>query len=60
LRAGPLLGFDIALHTMTLLRPTTIAVAALSLFLSGLAVAAKRQGATEGLPMTKSTRRTAR
>jgi len=38
---------------MTLLRPTTIAVAALSLFLSGLAVAAKRQGATEGLPMTK-------
>jgi len=38
---------------MTFLRPTTIAIAALSLGLSGLAEAAKRQGATEGLPLTK-------
>jgi len=48
------LGFDIAVHTMRLLRPTTIAIAAaLSLGISGMADAAKRQGATEGLPMTK-------
>ena len=38
---------------MTLLRPTTIAIAALLLGLSGMADAAKRQGATEGLPLTK-------
>ena len=38
---------------MTLLRPTSIAIAALAIGLGAPAHAAKRQGATEGLPMTK-------
>jgi surface antigen len=53
-RAGSHRYFALAPHTMTLLRPLSIAVAALSLVLSGLANAASAlKSTTEAMPATK-------